>query len=145
MSEDTSIAVYSFKFPESPMRKILERVTHEARAEVPDLEAIIKKEEEACAERIEARIRPILVKEFRRVAKRYKVEKVLFGNGTCCLVWDKDSFVVSNWHGLERFPKGLRRLAALCDSVASTYPTEDLTSEDLCVKSKVPSRQSTVK
>lgn len=131
MSDNTSIAVYSFKFPESPMRKILERVTHEARAEVPDLEAIIEKEELACAERIEAQIRPILVKEFRRVAKRYKVEKVIFGNGTCCVVWDEKRALADGWEGRGAFPQGLHRLVALCDAVASTYPTYDLTVEDL--------------
>jgi hypothetical protein len=130
MSDNTSIAVYSFKFPESPMRKILERVTHEARAEVPDLEAIIEKEEQACAERIEAQIRPILVKEFRRVAKRYKVERVIFGNGTCLVVWD-DKKWLAEYHPREEWPKGLRRLVALCESVASTYPTFDITHEDL--------------
>jgi len=130
MSDNADIAVYSFTFPESPMRKILERVTYEARAEVPDLETIIEKEELACAERIEAQIRPLLVKEFRRVARRYKVEKVMFGNGTCCVVWD-DKKWVAEYHPGEEWPKGLRRLVALCESVASTYPTYDLTVEDL--------------
>ncbi len=101
MSDNAAIAVYSFKFPESHMRKILERVTHKARAEVPDLEAIIEKEELACDERIEAQIRPILVKEFRRVAKRYKVEKVIFGNGTCLVVWDDKKWVAEYHPGEE--------------------------------------------
>ena len=128
------LATYVFKFPESPMRQILKDVTAAARAEVPDLEAIIEKEEQACAERIEAQIRPILVKEFRRVAKRYKVEKIIFGNGTCLVVWDEERALAENWHGLDRFPKGLRRLVSLCDSIASTYPTYDITAEDLCGK-----------
>jgi hypothetical protein len=120
----------------SPMRAILERRTAESRMEVWDLAAIIEKEEQACAERIEAQIRPILVKEFRRVAKRYKVKEVIFGNGTCCVVWDKSRMLASktSWRSDDPygdFPKGLRRLAALCDSVASTYPTEDLTEADL--------------
>lgn len=127
------LATYVFKFPESPMRKILEYVTFNARGHVPDLEAIIEREEIACAERIEAQIRPILVKEFRRVAKRYKVEKVIFGNGTCLVVWD-DKKWVAEYHPGEEWPKGLRRLVALCESVASTYPTYDITAEDLCGK-----------
>lgn len=117
---------------DSPMKAILERRTGQARCEVPDFAAIIEEEERLCAERIEAKIRPILVKEFRRVAKRYKVEKVIFGNGTCCIVWGNDRALAENWHGHDRFPKGLRRLVALCDSVASSYPTDDLTQADLC-------------
>lgn len=118
-------------FGESPMRRIFADVTKGARSEVPDLTQIIEEEELRCRERVESRIRPILVKEFRRVVKRYKVEKVIFGNGTCLVVWDNDRASAENWDGLDRFPKGLRRLVALCDSVASTYPPEDLTKEDL--------------
>jgi hypothetical protein len=117
-------------FPESPMRKILEKTTASAREEVPDLQALIEKEELACAERIEAQIRPILVKEFRRVYKRYNVERVIFGNGTCLVVWD-DKQWLGEAHLGEEWPKGLRRLVALCESVASTYPTDDITVEDL--------------
>jgi hypothetical protein len=96
-----------------------------------ELSDIICEEERLCAERIEARIRPILVKEFRRVAKRYRVEKIIFGNGTCAVVWDGDRALADNYDGVAQFPKGLRRLVSLCDAVASRYPVDDITKEDL--------------
>jgi hypothetical protein len=109
----------------SPMQDILARQTAHARAakEAAQITAIIEEEESACAARIDARIRPILVKEFRRVAKRYGVKEVIFGNGTCLIVRVAATHLGSN---SEELPKGLHRLAYLCDAVASSYPTEDL-------------------
>jgi hypothetical protein len=112
------------------MQAIMHRHATESLESVPDVAAIIEKEELACAERIEAQVRPILVKEFRRVAKRYKVEKVIFGNGTCLILWDDKKWLGES-HVEGEWPPGLRRFVALCESVASTYPPSDITQEDL--------------
>jgi hypothetical protein len=114
---------------ESPMRDILARRTKAARAECEEIRDIIEKEELACAERIEKQVRPILVKEFKRVAKRYALRGVRFGNGTCLIMSDEGVFLIDAWDNV--LPKGLDKLQALCDAICSTYPTDDITTEDL--------------
>lgn len=120
---------------DTPMRFILERAQGRARSflrqqkSTADLAAIIEEEEKACAERIEARIRPLLVKEFRRVARRYGVKEVLFGNRTCLIVREHTRHLYGELN--DTTPLGLRRLAAMCDAVTYSYPTSDLTEKDL--------------
>lgn len=114
----------------SQMQRILRSWSEVAQAEAPELQAIIEMEEAACRVRIYTRIRPLLLKEFKRVYRRYKVEKVLFGNGTCAIIFNKQSKLAEgNWE--DKWPKGLRKLAAMCDSIASTYPSDDITSENV--------------
>jgi len=119
----------------SPMRGILERAQGRARsflaeqASVVNLAAIIEEEERLCAARVESRIRPLLVKEFRRVARRYRVKEVLFGNGTCLIVRETEQHLPNELN--DTLPLGLKRLAAMCDAVAYSYPTDDLTEKDL--------------
>lgn len=99
--------------------------------EVEDLAVIIAAEEARCRTRINNHIRHILVKEFRRVAKKYQVRKVIFGNGTCLIQWRQfNSLTGPTLSGVD-LPLGLQRLGKLCHYVADTYPPEDITEADL--------------
>ena len=100
-------------------------------AAINDIRRIMGEEETACAERVATAVRPILVKEFRRVAKRYNVSRVLFGNGTCAITYNQKICLGSSVQDCDALPPGLHPLIALCDLVAGCYPVDDLGPDDL--------------
>lgn len=111
------------------MIDILANRTREARNECQDIRDIIEKEEIDCWERIDKQIRPIIVKEFRRVAAKYGLTGIRFGNGTCLIMSNKGDFLIDAF--IQVNPKGLDRLRALCDCICFKYPTEDITLETI--------------
>lgn len=98
---------------------------------VTQLGKIIDAEEVACYDRVVARVRPLLVAEFKRAKERCPdLEKVLFGNGTCLLVFKESENVLAN-SILGDPPASCKRLHDLCYAVAYEYPVDDLTEKDL--------------
>lgn len=96
-----------------------------------EIDTIIEEEEAACSARVDARIRPVLLREFRLVAKTHKITRVGFINGACLIQREGEETIDTVYSCKEDVPDDLWQFASMCDKVADQYPTSDITPADL--------------
>lgn len=90
------------------------------------LERIVRAEEDELHRRVERRVRPVLVAAFKKAqAREPRLKRVIFGNGTCLVVWGGERQLVDAWR--QHMPRALHRLRDLCCELCSLgYTTEDI-------------------